>query len=112
MRKAVVLIIILGITLVLAALAMLALYIMTNEARIAEHKIRRTRAFYAAQGGIIHAIERLRREGTTTTNQTAIAGNTTDVTVGTAPAGNVDLTIANTPGGNPSDLTVNASVNY
>lgn len=61
MRKAVVLTIVMGIALVIFTLALSALYLMTNESRIAEHKIRRMRGFYAAQAGFVLATEMLRK---------------------------------------------------
>ncbi|MDD5195910.1 MAG: hypothetical protein PHQ96_09625 [Candidatus Omnitrophica bacterium] len=109
MKKAVILVIVMGITLVLSALALIALYIMTNESRIAEHKIRRMRAFYAAQGGAVHAFERLRREGTEPLDRTAIGGNSTDVVVGGT---GVDLTVTPASATEPSDFRVRASVDY
>jgi Tfp pilus assembly protein PilX len=109
MRKGVVLAIVMGIALVLAALALIALYVMTNEAHIAEHKIRRMRAMYAAQGAMVHALELLRTGGTSVANRNAIAGANPDINIGGT---NVDLTITPTPGNTPSDFTVNATVSY
>jgi Tfp pilus assembly protein PilX len=63
LKKAVVLIVVLGTMIVLTIFGLVAVNLMTQESRIAEHKIRRIQAFYAAQAGIVHATERLRREG-------------------------------------------------
>lgn len=60
-RKGVVLIIVLGVMVVLSILALVAVNLMTQESRVAEHKINRIRASYAAQAGYIDALERLRR---------------------------------------------------
>jgi Tfp pilus assembly protein PilX len=61
MKKSVILVVVVGIMLVLSTLALVALSLMTSESRIAEHKIRRTRAYYAAQAGIVDGLEQLRR---------------------------------------------------
>ncbi len=46
---------------VLSLLALVALFVMTQEARVAEHKIKRIRAYYAAKAGIVHALDYIRR---------------------------------------------------
>ncbi len=61
MKKGVVLVIVIGVMIVIFTLALVALYLMTQESRIAEHKIRRVRAFFAAQAGLIHSLEELRK---------------------------------------------------
>lgn len=61
MKKAVALVIVWGITIIIALLAMGAIYLMGNQAFVAEHKIRRIRAYYTAKAGIIHALEELRK---------------------------------------------------
>jgi len=60
MKKGVVLVVVIGVMLVIFTLALAALFLMTQESRIAEHKIRRTRAFFAAQAGMIRALDMLR----------------------------------------------------
>lgn len=50
-----------GVMLVMAVLVITVLYLMSNEGRITEHKIRRIRGFFAAQAGIVHALEQLRK---------------------------------------------------
>ncbi len=60
-RKGVVFITIGGISLVLTILIGVALFVMSQEGRIAEHKIRRMRMFFAAQAGVVDALERIRR---------------------------------------------------
>lgn len=61
MKKSVVLVVVLGVILIVTALAYVAIAIMTQESRLAEHKIKRMRAFYAAQAGLNHNLELLRR---------------------------------------------------
>lgn len=61
MKKGIVLVVIIGVVLVIFTLALAALFLMTQESRIAEHKIKRTRAFFAAQAGMIYALEQLRK---------------------------------------------------
>jgi Tfp pilus assembly protein PilX len=60
-RKAVVLVIVLGIALVVSTLVLAALSLMTQESRVAEGKIKRIRAFYAVQAGMVNAVEDLRK---------------------------------------------------
>lgn len=60
MRKGVILVIVLGIALIIIGLALAGIFIMTQQARISEHKIKRMRAFFAAQAGMVHALEELR----------------------------------------------------
>ena len=61
MKKGVVLVVVIGVMLVIFTLALAALFLMTQESRISEHKIKRTRAFFAAQAGMVFALEQLRR---------------------------------------------------
>jgi len=60
-KKGIVLIVVIGILIIIFTLALVAMYLMTQEARIAEHKIRRMRAFYSAQAAVVDVLERLRR---------------------------------------------------
>ena len=60
MKKGVVLVVVMGVVLVICALALAAIHLMTQESRIAEHKIRRNRAFFAAQAGMVLALAQLR----------------------------------------------------
>ena len=62
MKKGVVLAVIIGIMIVISALALAALHLMTQESRIVEHKIKRTGAFYAAQAGMVLALEKMRKD--------------------------------------------------
>jgi Tfp pilus assembly protein PilX len=67
-RKAVILIVVMGTLLIISILCVIALYIMTQESRIAEHKIKRMRALYAAQAGLVVTFESLRKGDWTTYN--------------------------------------------
>ncbi|MFH1772541.1 MAG: hypothetical protein ABH872_06960 [Candidatus Omnitrophota bacterium] len=80
MKRAVALLVVMSIMAVIAVFTLIALYVMTQEARLAEHKIKRMRAFYAAQAGMIHAQERLRRENNT--DVTAADISSADLLVG------------------------------
>lgn len=60
MKKGVVLVVVIGVMLVIFTLALAALFLMTQESRIAEHKIKRTKAFFAAQAGMVLVLEKLR----------------------------------------------------
>jgi len=61
MRKGVILMVVIGVMMLVLVWVLVSLYFMTQESRIAGHKIRRTRAFFAAKAGIIHALEELRK---------------------------------------------------
>ncbi|MCP4653291.1 MAG: hypothetical protein GY858_07930 [Candidatus Omnitrophica bacterium] len=69
-----VLITVLGVLLVVSTLVVAALSLMTQESRIAEHKIKRLRAFFAAQAGMVHNLETLRRSDTTSNLNTFGSG--------------------------------------
>ena len=62
MKKGVVLVIVMGIMFFVLTLALVASYLMTQQARISEHKIRRTRTFFAARAGMVKALEELRKD--------------------------------------------------
>ncbi len=61
MKKSVALVIVWGITIVICLLALGGIYLMGNQAFVAEHKIRRMQAYYTAKSGVIEALEKLRR---------------------------------------------------
>lgn len=61
MKKGLVLVMVSGIMIVICILAVAALNLMTVESRTAEHKLRRIRAYFSAQAGVVDALERLRR---------------------------------------------------
>ena len=61
MKKGIVLIIVIGVMMIVFTLALVALYLRTQEARIAEHKIKRIRGVFAARAGMIHALEEIRK---------------------------------------------------
>jgi Tfp pilus assembly protein PilX len=61
MKKGLVLVMVSGIMVVITILAVAALNLMTVESRTAEHKLRRIRAYFAAQAATVDAFERLRR---------------------------------------------------
>ncbi len=63
-KKSITLIIVLGITLIVAILALTALSLMTQESRLAEGKIKRIRTWYALQAGMVNATDNLRRTNT------------------------------------------------
>lgn len=69
MKKAVVLVIVWGLTIIVAILAIGAIYLMGNQAYVAEHKIRRILAYYTAKAGMVYALEDLRTTGTVDPSQ-------------------------------------------
>jgi len=109
-RKAIVLVIVLGIALVVSTLVLAVLSLMTQESRVGEGKIKRLRAFYAIQAGMVNATENLRRTnsiGGSGTLNTIIIGDTTTG----YPPGGIPVTIQrdNGVGLNGTDvITVNA----
>ena len=52
---------VIGIMMIIFTLALAALYLRTNQARIAEHKIKRMRGVFAAGAGVVHALEEVRK---------------------------------------------------
>lgn len=59
MKKGVALLIVLGTLIIIITLAFAALALMTQESRVAEHKIKRYRAFGAVQAGYVNAFNRI-----------------------------------------------------
>ena len=65
--KGVVLITVLVFVLIFTLIAGALLGLMTSQARIAEHQIRRIKSYYTSWAGLWHAIEERRRGSTSTT---------------------------------------------
>ncbi|MCK5493521.1 MAG: hypothetical protein KAJ14_10465 [Candidatus Omnitrophica bacterium] len=61
MKKGVVLIIVIGIAMIISCLAITVLLYISQGSIISENKIMRTRAYYAAQAGIVSGMEQLRK---------------------------------------------------
>ncbi len=78
MKKGVVLVVVMGVVMVMCILALASMFLMTQESRIAEHKIKRNRAFYSAQAGMVLALDQLRLGAW-------VPGNTYCLSNGTAP---------------------------
>ncbi|MCK9574050.1 MAG: hypothetical protein M0R20_06630 [Candidatus Omnitrophica bacterium] len=126
MKKALVLVMVSGIMLVISILAVAALNLMTVESRTAEHKLRRIRAYFAAQAGIVDRLEALRRGevgmpvvgGAVVLNAlpngpvNGYAVRTVIVARGDNPAVGVPAINYNCPAGSPSPVCVFATVNY
>ncbi len=126
MKKAVILVVVVGIMLVLSTLALVALSLMTSESRIAEHKIRRTRAYYAAQAGIVDVLEQLRRgsiappaatPGSGVSYLIPIPGNTLPTTVAIVARGVLNYVAINgqaysCDAASPSPFCVFATIDY
>ncbi|MFH1201943.1 MAG: PilX N-terminal domain-containing pilus assembly protein [Candidatus Omnitrophota bacterium] len=75
--------------------------LMTNEARLIEHQIRRIRAMYAAESGIQQAMWQLRQ------NPPQAVTNLT--VFGSVP---LDVTVTDNPGGPSGTRIISATVNY
>lgn len=97
-RRSIILVTVVGILVVIAILSLVAIYLMTQQAYITEHKIRRMRAFYAAQAGIVHILEQLRKGETPAT---------------TITVDGITVTIQRNIGSGPNNTDeVSATVNY
>jgi len=112
-------VVVLGVMLVLLALAAAALYLMTSQSRIAEGKVKRMRAYYAAQAGMVHALEEASNNTAWMTNITANTSFsvTPALAIGAGidgyPAGGYNPVISVTPGaGLDGTALVNITVTY
>ncbi len=106
MKKGVVLVLVMGITIIISGLVIIILLFITQGARIGEHKIRRTRAYYAAQAGIVSGMEQLRK-GEAVTDIVIGAGIT-----GYAGGYNVTVTYANDGSGPGGTDPLTADVSF
>jgi len=110
-RKAIVLVIVLGIALVVSTLVLAVLSLMTQQSRVAESKIKRIRAFYALQGGMVNAVENLRK-----TNSIGGSGTLNTIYIGQGvsgyPAAGIPVNIMRSNGTGLSGtdtITINAT---
>lgn len=107
-KRGVVLVVVIGVMFVIITLALSALFLMTQESRIAEHKIKRIRAFFAAQAGIVQALDSL-RQGVTPPSTIYIGSGIS----GYPSAGlRVNITYTDNNSGPGGTDPVTASVNY
>jgi len=81
MKKSIALVFVWGIIIMIALLSIGAIYLMGNQAFVAEHKIRRLRAYYTAKAGLIHALEELRRGRNLTNTSIRLNGMNAAITV-------------------------------
>jgi len=108
MKKGIILIVVIAIAIVLTTLSLVSLSLMTQQGRVADHKIRRMRGFYAAQAGLVSALEELRRAGAINTNPVTIGAGVVGY-----PAGGLSVNITRTAGAGPNSTDeINATVNY
>ncbi len=86
MKKGIVLIIVIGIFIVIATLSMSGLYLMTQQARFAEHQIKRMKALSKAKAGMVYALHKVHNdpdyEGGTINGITELEDVTVDVSDG------------------------------
>ena len=61
-KKGIVLVTVMIVVILVAILAFVAIYIMGIQSRIGEHKVRRTRAYYAAMAAVQEAHAKLRED--------------------------------------------------
>ena len=108
-KKSIVLVIVMGIVIVIAFLALAVAYLLSQQARIAEHKIRRMRAYYAAMAGVVYAFDEARNGTLPTGNSSTKVGNGI---YGYPPGGfAVDITRTANAGPNNTDK-IKVSVDY
>lgn len=92
-QKGLALVTVLIFTLVMSILAGAVLSLMTTEARLTEHQVRRIKAYYAAQSGMIYELENLRKNPLppdSTTTFTYSAADLYPVTISVAKVNQVD----------------------
>lgn len=65
-KRGIILTVVIIFMLTISIVTAISIVLMTNEARITESKVRRLRAFYTVEGGIVHAIEHLNADPTET----------------------------------------------
>jgi len=98
-KKAIVLVIVIGIMLIISVLVLASLTLMTQESRIAEGKIKRIRAVYALQSAMVNATESLRRSNTVPANVCVGAGVSGYPTAaGACSSGGFDVSVTRTNG--------------
>lgn len=112
MKKGIVLLTVIAILIIIIILSWVSVCIMTQQSKLAEHKIKRAGAMNAAQAGVIHVFERLRREGTGNAvindiNNDKLTVEGIDVSFKVIPKGN-----AGCPNTSPSDFCVQATAVY
>jgi len=59
-KKGIVLVVVMGVVMIMCALAIVAVSLALQETHQAEHKIARIKAFFAAQAGMIDGLDQLR----------------------------------------------------
>ncbi|MCF7869768.1 MAG: hypothetical protein K9M01_01435 [Candidatus Omnitrophica bacterium] len=99
MKKGIVLVIVFGILIVISLLAVTAINLMRQQSKITEHKISRRRKLLAAQAGMVHALEELRK-GNDPTGSNVLNINGLDVDILYTPDG------SGLNGTNPVEITV------
>ena len=79
MKKAVVLVTVIIVTLMLAIMAAIVIYVMTQQAYVAENKIKRSRGEYAAMAALAEVHSQLRNNlANITSNTTIVVGSAND----------------------------------
>jgi len=108
-KKGIVLVIVMGIVVIIAFLCLAAAYFLSQQARVAEHKIRRMRAYYAAMAGVVYAFDKARNGALPVGNSSVKVGN---ATYGYPPGG-FTVDINRTTGGGPNNTDeIDVSVDY
>lgn len=107
-----ILVIVMGIIVVISTLALASLYFTTQQSRITEHKIKRIRAQAAAQAGIVHALEALRRSDDNDPDIDAIIDSMPKVNNYTVDLGIGDFIDDNAYPPINGTRPINATVNY
>ncbi|OPX30758.1 MAG: hypothetical protein B1H08_00885 [Candidatus Omnitrophica bacterium 4484_171] len=108
-KKSIVLVIVMGIVVIITFLCLATAYLLSQQARVAEHKIRRMRAYYAAMAGVVYAFDKAR-------NGILPAGNSS-IKVGNGiygyPPGGFTVDISRTSNAGPGNTDeIDVSVDY
>jgi hypothetical protein len=110
MRKSIAILAVMGVVLFVEAIALIALGVMAQEAHIVERKIRRLRAYYAANAGRVYALEQLRKDNTTSSyTLTGIGMGVEGYGPAPHPGYNVDVSVTPDP---LSDYKITVTAHY
>jgi len=108
-KKSIVLVITMGIVIIITFLCFAAAFFLSQQARVAEHKIRRMRAYYAAMAGVVYAFDNAK-------NGTLPVGHSS-VKIGNGvygyPVGGFTVDINRTTGSGPNNTDeIDVSIDY
>jgi len=91
-KRGIVLVTVIGVMLIVIFLVLAVIYLMTQEAYVTEHKIKRMRAYYAAMAGVVYAQDKLAYNSSYSGGSINIGGGTVGYPLGGIP---VNITVDN-----------------